>query len=109
MGEIGRERHEYLYDMEYWEIMLILRGYRRRNVLHYQLQRLIAFYSAFCFAGNKNNVSLEEFCPMYFDEKDAEMSDEDIEAERARIAEENKRIEAEKQAIENERIAKGEA
>ena len=97
MGEIGRDRHEYLYDMEYWEIMLILRGYRRRNVLHYQLQRLIAFYSAFCFAGNKNNVTVEEFCPMYFDEKDVEMSDDEIAEERARIA------------AENERIAKGEA
>ena len=109
MGEIGRERHEYLYDMEYWEIMLILRGYRRRNVLHYQLQRINAFSSTFCFRANEKNITVEEFFPMYFDEKDAEMSDEDIVAERARIAEENKRIEAEKQAIENERIAKGEA
>lgn len=93
MGEIGRDRHEYLYDMEYWEIMLILRGYRRRNVLHYQMQRLNAFCSAFCFAGNKDNITVEEFFPMYFDEKDMEMSDEDIAEERAKIAAENERIE----------------
>ena len=83
--------------MEYWEIMLILRGYRRRNVLHYQLQRINAFSSTFCFRANEKNITVEEFFPMYFDEKDVEMSDDEIAEERARIA------------AENERIAKGEA
>lgn len=31
MGEIGIPRLEYLYDLEYWEIMLIVRGYIRRS------------------------------------------------------------------------------
>lgn len=31
MGEIGTPRREYLYDLEYWEILLIVRGYFRRN------------------------------------------------------------------------------
>ncbi len=30
VGEIGIPRHEYLYAMEYWEIVLISRGYQRR-------------------------------------------------------------------------------
>lgn len=31
MGEIGVSREEYLYEMRYWEILLIVRGYSRRN------------------------------------------------------------------------------
>ena len=43
MGEIGRDRHEYLYEMRWWEILLIIQGYRRRNVLQYQLQRITGY------------------------------------------------------------------
>lgn len=31
MGEIGLSREEYLYELQYWEILLIVRGYARRN------------------------------------------------------------------------------
>jgi hypothetical protein len=31
VGEIGVQRREYLYELEYWEISLIVRGYFRRN------------------------------------------------------------------------------
>jgi hypothetical protein len=31
VGEIGVPRCEYLYELEYWEIALIVRGYFRRN------------------------------------------------------------------------------
>ena len=31
VGEIGVPRREYLYEMQYWEILLIVRGYSRRH------------------------------------------------------------------------------
>lgn len=31
MGEIGIDRREYLYELEYCEVMLIARGYSHRN------------------------------------------------------------------------------
>lgn len=31
VGEIGIDRREYLYDLLYWEIALIIRGYFRRD------------------------------------------------------------------------------
>lgn len=65
MGEIGRDRKEYLYDMMYWEILLIQRGYRRRNVLQYQLQRLQAYGSFHCMSGSKKEP--HDWLPMYFD------------------------------------------
>ena len=65
MGEIGRDRREYLYDMSYCDILLIQRGYRRRNILQYQLQRLQAFGAFFCMSGT--NKSPQDFIPMYID------------------------------------------
>ena len=65
VGEIGRDRREYLYEMRFWEIMLIIRGYRHRNVLQYQLQRLQA-YGAF-FAMRGTNHQPHEWLPLYID------------------------------------------
>ena len=53
--------------MRWWEILLIIQGYRRRNVLQYQLQRITAWASAYCM-GNKNNVKPDEFFHLYCDD-----------------------------------------
>ena len=66
VGEIGRDRHEYLYEMSYCEILLIQRGYRRRNVIQYQLQRLQAYGEFFCMSGTKKKP--DEWMQMYFDD-----------------------------------------
>ena len=65
MGERGRDRHEYLYEMSYCDILLIQRGYRRRNILQYQLQRLQAFGAFFCMSGTQKTP--EDFLPLYVD------------------------------------------
>ncbi|MBR6077846.1 MAG: hypothetical protein IKP63_05795 [Paludibacteraceae bacterium] len=81
MGEIGRDRREYLYEMSYCDILLIQRGYRRRNVLQYQLQRLQAYGAFHCIGGSKKEP--QEWLPMYFDHYKANdappISEEEIE------------------------------
>lgn len=67
VGEIGRDRIEYLYEMSYCDILLIIRGYRRRNVLQYQLQRLQAFHSLFAMRENKDGKTPDQLWPLYFD------------------------------------------
>lgn len=37
MGEIGIPRHDFLYDIRFWEVRRIIRGYRKRNRLTHQL------------------------------------------------------------------------
>lgn len=37
MGEIGIPRHEFLYDLQFWEVRRIIKGYRRRGRLRDQL------------------------------------------------------------------------
>lgn len=70
MGEIGRDRDEFLHDMLFWEINSIIRGYRQRNILQYQLQRLQAYHACFSMRDNKDGLTPTEWMPLYFDEKD---------------------------------------
>jgi hypothetical protein len=65
VGEIGRDRREYLYEMSYCDILLIQRGYRRRNILQYQLQRLQAYGAFHCMSGSKKEP--QEWLPLYVD------------------------------------------
>ena len=37
VGEIGIQRREFLYDLRFWEVRRIVRGYRKRNRLTNQL------------------------------------------------------------------------
>lgn len=89
VGEIGRDRREYLYEMSYCDILLIQRGYRRRNILQYQLQRLQAYGSMFCMSGT--NKKPHEWMDLYFDhykEQDAPPISEEEAAELVALIEE---------------------
>lgn len=86
--------------MRWWEILLIIQGYRRRNVLQYQLQRIQAWASAFCM-GNKEGKRPQDLVDLYIDhyieESEEQLTKEEQEDLLADIAAENARIEAERQ------------
>ncbi len=65
-------RREFLYDIRFWEAKRIIRGYRRRNILSYQLQRIQAWASMFCM-GNPKHVKPTDIFKLYFD-ADEELS-----------------------------------
>ena len=44
MGEIGISRREFLYELRFWEVRRIIRGYRRRQRPSWEQARLNAFY-----------------------------------------------------------------
>lgn len=67
MGEIGIPRREFLYDILFWEAEAIIRGYKRRNVLLYQLQRVTAYSAYFSMRENKAGKSPQQWLPLYFD------------------------------------------
>lgn len=46
MGEIGIDRREYLYELKYWEILLISRGYQKRQHPAWEQARLMAYCAA---------------------------------------------------------------
>lgn len=80
--------------MKWWEILLTIQGYRRRNVLQYQLQRIQAWASAFCM-GNKEGKQPQDLVDLYFDhyieESEAQLTQQDIDEMQAEIDAENAR------------------
>ena len=69
MGEIGISRREFLYEIKAWEARRIIKGYQRRNILHYQLQRMQVWASMFCM-GNPEKKSPTDILHLYFDDFD---------------------------------------
>lgn len=67
VGEIGRERIEFLYEMSYCDIALVIRGYRRRNILTYQLLRTIGYGTFHAMSGDKQQKGPDGWMPLYFD------------------------------------------
>lgn len=67
IGEMGFNRKEFLHELKWWEINSIIRGYRRRNILQYQLQRMNVWASMFCM-GNPKGIEPQELIHLYFDE-----------------------------------------
>ena len=88
MGEIGRPRHEVLYELRFWEINRIIRGYRRRGRLRDQLIAEAVFAAMHTMRDSKGKT-VKDFFPMLFEDPDdddrepADISDEDFAYEQA--------------------------
>lgn len=84
VGEIGRSRREFLYDITFWEARRIVKGYRRRHILKYQLMRINIWASMFCM-GNPDRKQPEDIFKLYFDDDDAVNTPPLTEEERAEL------------------------
>ena len=76
MGEIGIPRREFLYDLRFWEVDSIIKGYRRRNRLTHQLLAEIVYTTTYTMRDPKGKT-VEGMFPMLFDDDDDD-SDEPI-------------------------------
>ena len=81
MGEIGRPRHEVLYELRFWEINRIIRGYRKRDRLTHQLIAEAVFAAMHTMRDSKGKT-VKDFFPMLFeddeDREPADISEEEI-------------------------------
>ena len=48
MGEIGFSRHEFLYDLSWWEVKAVIRGYNARHHQGWEQARLVAHQVHYC-------------------------------------------------------------
>ena len=72
MGEIGRDRHEFLYEMTYWEVLRIIKGYRKRDRLTHQLIAEAVFAAMHTMRDSKGKT-VKDFFPILFeDDEDRE-------------------------------------
>jgi hypothetical protein len=69
VGEIGISRREFLYDLRFWEVDAIIRGYRRRNRLTHQLLAEIVYTTTYSMRDPKGKT-VEGMFPMLFEEEE---------------------------------------
>lgn len=97
MGEIGIPRREFLYDLRFWEVRRIVRGYRNRDRLKHQLMAECAYAAMFAMRDPKGKTPRDIF-PSLFQDDDNDTSDaapiDDKEVARLRqiMREENARL-----------------
>ena len=78
MGEIGIDRNIFLYDLQYWEIILITSGYYRRYHPSWEQARMIAHqvhYAMGCPKGQTPKTP-EEWLPFPWDPKESAADDD---------------------------------
>ena len=71
MGEIGIPRREFLYDLRFWEVRRIIRGYRNRDRLKHQLMAECAYAAIYAMRDPKGKTVRDMF-PMLFENDDDE-------------------------------------
>lgn len=79
MGEIGIDRNVFLYDLQYWEILLIARGYWHRYRPSWEQARMIAHqvhYAMGCPKGASPKAP-EEWLPLPWDRDEGPLDDYD--------------------------------
>ena len=69
MGEIGIPRREFLYDLRFWEVRRIIRGYRQRDQLKHQLIAECTYAAMFAMRDPKGKTVADMF-PMLFEDDD---------------------------------------
>ncbi len=69
MGEIGIPRREFLYDLRFWEVRRIIRGYRRRHLLNYQLLATCAYASIYTMRDPQGKTAADLFPSLFADDE----------------------------------------
>ena len=69
MGEIGISPHEFLYELSYWEVLRIIRGYRKRGRLRDQLIAEAVFAAMHAMRDSKGKT-VKDFFPMLLEDTD---------------------------------------
>ena len=70
MGEIGIPRREFLYDLRFWEVRRIIRGYRQRDRLKHQLIAECAYAAIYAMRDPKGKTVADMFPQIFEDDDD---------------------------------------
>ena len=96
MGEIGIPRREFLYDLQFWEVRRIVRGYRRRDRLKHQLMAECAYAAIFAMRDPKGKTARDLFPAIFEDDDNNDepvmLSDDDIAELQADMVAWNERV-----------------
>ena len=94
VGEIGISRREFLYDLRFWEVRRIVRGYRRRDRLKHQLLAECV-YADIHVMRDPNGKTVADMFPMLFEDdeeyiEEPPITEDDVAMLQAEMAEMNR-------------------
>lgn len=95
MGEIGIPRREFLYDIRFWEVRRIVRGYRNRDRLKHQLMAECVYAATFAMRDPQGKTPADMFPGIFVNEAEDSnggISEEDQQEMLALIDAENARL-----------------
>ena len=70
VGEIGIDRRAFLYDLRYWEVLRIIKGYRRRDWLKLQLMAECTYAAMYAMRDPKGMTPQKMFPELFKVEDD---------------------------------------
>ncbi len=97
MGEIGFPRREFLYDLVWWEVRSIIRGYNARHHHGWEQARLVAYNAHYCMGSKDTPPTVEEWIKFPWEQSksagggSAIPTNEEIERLRQLMREENEK------------------
>ena len=65
VGEIGIDRRAFLYDLRYWEVLCIIKGYRRRDWLKLQLMAECTYAAMYAMRDPKGMTPQKMFPELF--------------------------------------------
>ena len=65
VGEIGIDRRAFLYDLRYWEVLRIIKGYRRRDTLKLQLMAECVYAAMYAMRDPKGMTPQKMFPELF--------------------------------------------
>ena len=71
VGEIGIDRRAFLYDLRYWEVLRIIKGYRRRDLLKLQMLAECVYASIYTMRDPKGMTPQKMFPELFKVEDDS--------------------------------------
>ena len=72
VGEIGIDRRAFLYDLRYWEVLRIIKGYRRRDWLKLQLMAECTYAAMYAMRDPKGMTPQKMFPDLFKPEDEPE-------------------------------------
>jgi len=70
VGEMGIPRREFLYEIPFWEARRIIRGYRRRHRLAYQMMAECVYAATYAMRDPKGKTVADLFPSIFEDDDD---------------------------------------
>jgi len=93
VGEIGFSRHEFLYELVWWEVRSIIRGYNARHHHGWEQARLVAYNAHYCMGSKDTPPTVTEWIKFPWEQStesgSAMPTDEEVERLRQMLREEN--------------------